>query len=273
LVLVFVWVYYINTFSWYDKKEDIVKQSFRQRLERGDLLVGAFITLPSPEIAEIFAEAGYDWLFVDMEHTTLGVDDIQRILQAVGEECACLVRVPSNDEAWLKKVLDAGADGVIIPHVNTADEVRDIVKTCLYPPEGSRSVGLSRAQKYGLQFEDYVKNANQTVAIIPQVEDIDGVQNIKEIVKVPGISAIFIGPYDLSGSLVKLGEIKDPQVQESIANIKDACTEVRLPVGIFSMDVETATLYVEQGFTLLTVGMDILFIGESAKDTLRKLRK
>ncbi len=255
------------------KKEDIVEQSFQQRLKQGDLLIGTFMTLPSPEIAEIFAETGYDWLFVDMEHTTLDVKDVQRILQAVGKKCSCIVRVPSKDETWLKKVLDAGADGVIIPHVNTAEEVRHIVRTCLYPPDGSRSVGLSRAQKYGLQFEDYVENANRTVAIIPQVEHIDGVQNIQEIVKVPGISAVFIGPYDLSGSLGKLGEIKNPQVQKSIANIKNACREVGLPVGIFSMDAEAVSLYIEHGFTLITVGMDILFIGESSKETLRKLRK
>lgn len=250
-----------------------MKQSFRQRLEQGDLLIGAFLTLPSPEVAEIFAEAGYDWLFIDMEHTTLDVSDIQRILQAVGEKCACIIRVPSKDEVWLKKVLDAGADGIIIPHINTPEEVREIVRICLYPPDGSRSVGLSRAQKYGLQFEEYVEHANQTVSIIPQIEHIDGVHNIEEIVEVPGISSIFIGPYDLSGSLGKLGDIKDPLVQESIKNIKDACIDVRLPVGIFSMDIETASLYVEEGFTLLTVGMDILFIGKSAKDTLQKLRK
>jgi 2-keto-3-deoxy-L-rhamnonate aldolase RhmA len=255
------------------KEEDIVEQSFQQRLKQSDLLIGTFMTLPSPEIAEIFAESGIDWLFVDMEHTTLDIEDVQRILQAVGEKCACIVRVPSKNEAWLKKVLDAGADGVIVPHVNTADEVRHIVKTCLYPPDGSRSIGLSRAQKYGLQFEEYVENANQTVAIIPQVEHIDGVQNIAEIINVPGISAIFIGPYDLSGSLGKLGEIKDPQVQNSIADIKDACTQAGLPVGIFCMNSEAASSHIENGFTLITVGMDILFIGESAKETLRRLRK
>jgi 2-dehydro-3-deoxyglucarate aldolase/4-hydroxy-2-oxoheptanedioate aldolase len=118
-----------------------------------------------------------------------------------------------------------------------------------------------------------MEDANQTVAIIPQVEHIDGVQNIEEIVKVPGISAVFIGPYDLSGSLGKLGEIKDPQVQKSIANIKDACTEAGLPVGIFSMDADAASLYIEQGFTLITVGMDILFLGKSAEETLRELRR
>jgi 2-dehydro-3-deoxyglucarate aldolase/4-hydroxy-2-oxoheptanedioate aldolase len=248
-----------------------VELSFRQRLKRGDRLFGAFQTLPSPEIAEIFAESGYDWIFVDMEHTTLDVGDVQCILQAAGDRCACIVRVPSKEEFWIKGVLDAGADGIIVPHVNTADEVRHIVDVCLYPPDGSRSVGLSRAQKFGLKFEDYMKNANQNVTIIPQIEHIDGVQNIAEIVKVPGISAIFIGPYDLSGSLGKLGKIEDLQVQQSIQNIKDACKEAGMPVGIFCMDAESASFYVNNGFTLLSVGMDILFIGKSARETLRKL--
>jgi 2-dehydro-3-deoxyglucarate aldolase/4-hydroxy-2-oxoheptanedioate aldolase len=250
-----------------------VKQAFKQRLERGDLLIGAFMTLPSPEIAEIFAELGFDWLFVDMEHTTLDIEDVQYILQAAGDKCACLVRVPDKSEVWLKKVLDAGADGVIIPHVNTAEEVRFIIQTCLYPPDGSRSVGMSRAQRYGLRFDDYLENANKTVAVIPQIEHIDGVNDIEEIVKVPGITALFIGPYDLSGSLGKLGEIEDPEVQKSITHIKDICTQEGLPVGIFSMGVEVTSSYIEQGFTLMTVGVDIQFIGDSAKDTLKKLRK
>jgi 2-keto-3-deoxy-L-rhamnonate aldolase RhmA len=250
----------------------MLKHSFQRRLKQGDLLIGTFMTLPSPEVAEIFAEIGFDWLFVDMEHTILDVKDVQRILQAVEGKCACIVRVPNKDEAWLKKVLDAGADGVIVPHVNTADEVRSIVGVCLYPPEGSRSVGLSRAQKYGLRFDEYVQSANQNIAVIPQVEHIEGVQNIEEIVKVPGISAIFIGPYDLSGSLGKLGETKDPEVQKSIAKIKEVCSEARLPVGIFGMDADSVSPYIKKGFTLITAGIDILFLGESAKKSLQKLR-
>ena len=255
------------------KKEDSVKQAFKQRLSQGDLLIGAFMTLPSPEIAEIFAATGYDWLFIDMEHTTLNVSDVQRILQAAGGECACLVRVPSKDEAWLKKVLDAGADGVIIPHINRVDEVRQIIKTCHYPPLGSRSVGMSRAQKYGLRFDEYVESSNQAVAIIPQIEHLEGVRNIEEIVAVPGISAVYIGPYDLSGSLEKLGEIHDLQVQKNIASVKETCTRAGLPTGIFCMGVEAASSYIERGFTLITVGMDIKCIWESAKETLHKLRK
>jgi 2-keto-3-deoxy-L-rhamnonate aldolase RhmA len=98
------------------------------------------------------------------------------------------------------------------------------------------------------------------------------VKNIGEIVEVPGISAVFIGPYDLSGSMEKLGEIRDPLVQENIAIIKDACKDVGVPVGIFCMDADDASVCIEQGFTLVSVGMDILFVGKSAKETLRKLR-
>lgn len=250
-----------------------MNQEFLKRLKQHELLIGTFVTLPSPDIAEIFAELGFDWLFVDMEHTPLDVEGVQRILQAVGDKCACAVRVPSSDEAWLKKVLDAGASGVIIPHVSKADEVRYIVRTCLYPPDGSRSVGMARAQKYGLRFSDYVESANQSVAIIPQVEHIEGVENIEEILMVPGISAVFIGPYDLSGSMGKLGKTEDPQVRKNITIAKDACVQAGLPAGIFCMDTEAASSSIEQGFTLISVGMDILFIERSAQETLCKLRR
>jgi 2-keto-3-deoxy-L-rhamnonate aldolase RhmA len=132
---------------------------------------------------------------------------------------------------------------------------------------------MSRAQKYGMGFNDYVASANQSVAIIPQIEHREGVENIEEIVLVPGISAIFIGPYDLSGSLGKLGETGDPQVRKNIVIAKDACAQSGLPVGIFCMDTEAASSSIEQGFTLISVGMDILFVERSAQDTLRKLRK
>lgn len=251
----------------------MMRQSFQERLKMGELLIGTFMTLPSPEVAEILADVGFEWLLVDMEHTSLTIRDVQHILQAIGDKCACLVRVPTGDAVWLGRALDAGADGVIIPHVNSADEVRHIIRTCLYPPDGTRSVGLARAQRYGLRFEDYMAHAHQTIAIVPQIEHTEGVTNIGEIVKVPGITAIFIGPYDLSGSLGKLGEIEDSDVQKSVIKVKDTCSEAGLPTGIFCMDDKAASAHIEDGFSLITVGMDIQFLGESARATLQKLLK
>jgi len=246
--------------------------TFRQRLEQRDLLIGTLFTLPSPEIAEILSEAGFDWLWVDMEHSSLEIKDVQRVIQAVGDKCPCIVRVPSNDEVWIKKVLDIDPAGIIVPHVNSAEEVHKILQFSKYPPEGARSVGISRAHGYGMKFQDYVDHANRNMIVIPQIEHIDAVDNIESIVGVPGVAAIVIGPYDLSGSMGKLGNVSDAEVKQNVEIVKKACLNVGLPVGIFGVDADAVRPYIDLGYTLIAVGVDTLFLGKSAQQTIKLLR-
>ena len=250
-----------------------MNESFLDRLKNRDLLLGTILTLPSPETAELLSQAGFDWLFVDMEHTSLGVKDVQRILQAVGKEFPCLVRIPVLDEAWIKKVLESGPAGIIIPHVNTPDEAENILRWSKYPPEGTRSVGISRAQGYGLSLEDYMSKANERIAVVPQVEHIEAVNNLGSFVKIPGLSALFVGPYDLSGSIGKLGQVKDPEVQELIQKIQDICFEAGIATGIFGVDAEAVKPYIDLGYSLIAVGTDTSYLSKSVQDTLRSLRK
>jgi len=245
--------------------------SFRQKIKQNKLCIGTFLTLPCPEIAEICAEAGMDWVLVDLEHTTLDVKDVQSILQVINRKCACIVRVPSKEETTIKRVLDTGVDGIMVPHVNTAEETMSIVQACLYPPEGKRSVGIARAQKYGLGFKDYLDKSNEEILIIPQVEHIQGVDGIDEIAHVPGISAVFIGPYDLSGSMGMLGEVKSPQVQGNINKVFRSCSKAGIPVGIFCADVGSAFPYVEQGFILIALGLDSRFLIDSVRRVIDQL--
>lgn len=245
--------------------------SFRQRLKKGDLLIGTFITLPSPEIAEILADSGFDWLFIDMEHTSLDVQDVQRIVQALEDRFPCLVRVPANDEVWIKGVLDVGPAGLIVPHIHSAEQTTQLLQLSKYPPEGTRSVGISRAQGYGWNLPDYVPGANENLIVIPQVEHIKAVRRVKDIVKVPGVDAVFVGPYDLSGSMGKLGDVSDPEVLEQIRKVMNDCAVAGMPAGIFGVDVESVKPYVELGYNLLAVGSDTLLLGKSARDTLSAL--
>ena len=134
----------------------MLNDNFLKKLSGGEILIGTIITLPSPEIAEILSFAGFDWLFIDTEHTTLGVQDVQRILQSIQGRCPCIVRIFSGDELWIKKILDIGVDGIIVPLVNSADEAQKIIRFCKYPPDGSRSVGISRAHEYGMKFNEYI---------------------------------------------------------------------------------------------------------------------
>ena len=153
--------------------------TFRKRLRAGELLLGSMVTLPSAAIAEILAEAGFDWLFIDGEHGPLETGDIVAILQAVGDRVACIVRVPGAEEAPIKKILDQGAEGIIVPQVNTAEQAASVVRYARYSPAGSRGVGLSRAHGYGMRFQEYLQTANDRVAVIVQAEHARAVENIE----------------------------------------------------------------------------------------------
>jgi 2-dehydro-3-deoxyglucarate aldolase/4-hydroxy-2-oxoheptanedioate aldolase len=147
-----------------------MKYSFRKELLGGKKLIGTLVSLPCPQVTEILCDAGFDWLFIDGEHSPLGMGDIQNMLQAAGDRCSCVVRIPANDEVFIKQVLDVGASGIIAPHVNTAEIAEQVVRFSKYPPIGERSVGVARANAYGFQFADYIKNANEQLAVVVQIE-------------------------------------------------------------------------------------------------------
>lgn len=253
--------------------ESKVKSEFRERLLRGDVLVGTLITIPSAEIAEIMAEVGFDWLFIDTEHSPFSAYEAQKILQAAGPDCPCMVRVPAADDVWIKKALDIGASGIIAPQVNSATDAEAIVRLCKYPPGGTRSVGIGRAHKYGLAFNAYMDRANNETAVILQAETTQALNNISDIVKVSGIDAIFIGPYDLSASLGKTGQLTDPEVTKAIETIAATCQSAGIRQGIFTSTADAMKPYVQQGFTLLAVGTDGLHMAQSAGGVLKRLKR
>ena len=250
-----------------------MNSDFRDGLKNGDVLIGTLITMPVPEVAEIMVEVGFDWLFVDTEHAPFNAKDALKILQAAGDRCPCVVRIPANNEVWIKKALDIGADGIIAPQVNSAEEAERIVRLCKYPPEGARSVGIGRAHKYGLAFKEYVAKANDQVAVILQAENTNALKNISAIVRVPGIDAIFIGPYDLSASMGKMGNLNDAEVRNAIATMAECCKNAGLRLGIFADTAETAAAYIKQGFTLIAISTDGLHMALAAKKTLNSLKR
>ena len=247
--------------------------NFRQRLQNDELLLGTFLTLPSPEVAEMIAACGFDWLFLDGEHGPLSILDWQRQMQAIGGRCACLLRVPAASEVDIKKALDIGADGIIVPMVNDAETARQVVAWSKYPPHGQRGVGLARAHGYGRNFAAYVENANDEVAVIVQAEHIDAVRNIDEIAAVDGIDAIFIGPYDLSASMGKAGQVEDEEVVAAIARVTDAWRRHGLAGGYFGVDAASVRPYMERGYRLICAGVDAGFVTAGASATLDALRE
>lgn len=244
---------------------------FRTRLLAGELLVGPVVTLAAPEVAEILAGLGFDWLFIDAEHSPMGMRDAQMLLQAAGPRCSCLVRVPAGEEVWIKRALDIGASGLIIPQVHSAEQAERLVSLCKYPPQGSRGVGVARAQGYGSRFREYVATANDQLAVVVQAESTEAVRNIGSIARVPGIDAVLVGPYDLSASLGKPGELSDPDVSDAIAAVAETCLSAGVRLGAFGADASAVRPFIDQGFTLIAVGIDTLFLSGAASELLAAL--
>ena len=246
--------------------------SFRKRLWARESLIGTMVTLPVPAIAEILADLGFDWLFVDGEHGPLETREILAILQAVGDRVPCLVRVPGAEEPPIKKALDLGAEGIIVPQVNTVEQAASVVRYARYAPVGSRGVGLARAHGYGLRFQEYLDAANQRVAVIVQAEQAQAVENIESIVMVEGIDALLIGPYDLAASLGKMGRIDDRAVTDAIDHVTNTCQAAGVPLGYFGVSAQAIRPYIERGYTMIAAGVDTLFLAGAARRLLEELR-
>ncbi len=249
-----------------------MRHAFRKRLRSRETLFGTLVALPSPEIAEILAITGWDWLFLDAEHGPMDATHLQRILQGAGPDKPCLIRVPAGDEVSIKKALDIGAAGIVVPMVNSVEDARRVVRLSKYAPRGDRGVGLGRAHGYGLRFRDYVDRADDEVSIVIQAEHIQAVDHMADIAQVDGVDAVLVGPYDLSASMGRLGEVGHPDVVAAIDRITEACLGAGIPLGIFGMDAAAVRPYMEKGYTLIVAGGDAVFLGQAAARTLEELR-
>jgi 2-keto-3-deoxy-L-rhamnonate aldolase RhmA len=246
--------------------------TLKARLHAGEVLCGTLLSLNSPEVADLLAGAGFDWLFIDAEHGAIDPGDILPLLHAVGDRTPCLVRIPTLDEAWIKRVLDAGAEGIIVPQVGTAEQAELAVRWAHYPPKGTRGLGTARANRYGLGLAGSVRTAEKGMTVVVQAETSEAVGNVDAIVKVSGIDAVFVGPYDLSASLGRPGEIGHSAVVAAIKRIGLACREAGVPTGIFAMEPKGLAPWVASGFTLLAAGVDASLLGKAAEGALVGLR-
>lgn len=247
-------------------------KDFRTRLRRRDTLVGSLLTLGSPEVAELFALLEYDWMWIDLEHTPLNLERAQSLIQAVAGRAGTLIRVPWNDPVHIKRALDLGCDGVIVPQVRTADEARSAVAAAQYPPAGIRSVGIARAQQYGLKLQDYVLATNESISVVIQIEHIEAVANMPEILQVAGLDAIMLGPYDLSASMGLPGQIGHPDVVAIIDSLAAMLNKKQIAWGAFAPTAESAKGHQKRGASLLTVGTDTIHLWTAAREALAALR-
>ena len=239
----------------------------------GGQTVGAWLSIPSSFSAETMAHAGFDWLCIDMQHGLIDYTDVVHMLTAISTtETVPLVRVPWNDPPTIMKVLDAGAYGVVVPLVNNAEEARRAVFACRYPPDGGRSSGPARATMYA--GAGYQAGANSEIACIVMIETAEALDNLDEILSVPGVDAAYIGPSDLAYAigLTPTGDNDDPKHVETVDRIFEACRRNGVAPGIHTGSVEYTRRYLEQGFQMITLGADRGFMAQRAGADLAAAR-
>jgi len=236
--------------------EDTV--AFRDKLQRGQVCLGTCITFSDPTVTEALA-ATLDFVWIDMEHNPLSLGEVQgHILATKGSGTTALVRVPWNDPVLIKPVLDIGAAGVIVPLVRTAEDVRRAVAACKYPPEGVRGYGPRRPSNYGRRGgPDFIRTANASILPIAQIEHIDAVNNLEEILTVPGLATLVIGPNDLAGSMGHAGEPRHPDVLRAIDTILAKARKAGVPVGLGVGGEPNDLLdWIKKGVRWLSIGSD-----------------
>jgi 2-dehydro-3-deoxyglucarate aldolase len=216
--------------------------------------LGTLLSIDHPTIVEIARLAGFDWLWIDAEHGSF--NEISAATACAVNSCGppAFVRLPDRSATAIKRFLDIGCDGIILPQVSTPAEVDDIARAALYPLGGERSIGLTRAQGYGTRFAEYL--SNKSYAIIVQIESAAGVENARAIIEHTAVDAVIIGPYDLSSSYGIPGQIDSPQVARAVASVLALCKQTGKPCGIFAATAEKARAYAQMNFDLIAVGID-----------------
>ena len=236
-------------------------------------VLNGWLHVPSGFSAEVMAHAGWDSLTIDMQHGAADYSDVIPMLQAISTtETVPFARVPWNEPGLIMRVLDAGCYGVICPMINTREDAEAFVGACRYPPNGYRSFGPYRAAIYG--GADYPERADDTVVTMAMIETAEALENLHDILSVPGLDSIFVGPNDLGQSLgVGTGmDREEPEVVEAMDRILAAATERGLPAGIFTGSPGYAARMIERGFRFVTVSSDARLMAAGAGEVISKLR-
>jgi 2-keto-3-deoxy-L-rhamnonate aldolase RhmA len=241
----------------------------KSKLNKRERLFAGWVSYAHPSITETFAGAGFDFIAIDMEHSTISLEQAQRIIAAAQSEGSlCLPRPVSHSNDWTKPLLDSGADGMLYPMVQTKEEVHALIEINKYPYVGKRSFGVNRAQNYGFTFDEYVKNWNTTSSLILQIESITAVENINDLLSFPEVDGVMIGPYDMSGSLGVPGQTTHPLVLEASKKVILACEKYGKSCGSQIADVTEDAIkkHFDQGYTYCILGSDLFVLWKWAEN-------
>lgn len=238
-------------------RENSVLRSFRE----GGVAAAAFLTIPDLFVAEVMAAAGFDALIIDTEHSAIGIHQLQALLTATyPSDATLIVRVPANDEVSIKHALDLGAEGILVPGIESAADCAAMVAAAFYPPKGRRGFGPRRAARLHGDRADYLLRADEQIAALAMIESAEAVTAIEEILAVPGLSGIFLGLADLAVSMGYLHDLANPAVAEAASTVAEAARAAGVPFGLIAAGAPAAQVWIDRGAQLLVVGSDLQYL-------------
>lgn len=244
-------------------------QRFRALLAADEPVFGLWVTLEAPSITEMAVAVGLDWVVVDAEHGHLDWNDIvNHIRAAVRSDTVVLVRIAESNAALVKRVLDIGADGIIVPWMESAEQVSEIVRFAHYPPAGIRGIGGERATLWGQRFAQHVAEADENVLVVPLIESVSASAAIKDIASVPGIDVYYFGPADFSATAGHAGEWEGGDVADQIIAAKDTIRANGRHCGVIGISNDNLRQRIDQGFRMLGFGMDSSMIFRGLRDCM-----
>jgi len=251
-----------------------VKSHLRASLRAGRPVFGSWLQFGHRGVAEVMARSGFDWIGIDLEHSGIGIETACELIQVIElANCVPLVRLSANDPVQAKRVMDAGAHGVIVPAVQSAAEAERAVKSVAYPPAGSRGVGLARAQGYGLRFQEYLREVGEYAVLVVMIEHRNGVDQLEKILRVPGVDAVFVGPYDLSASYGIPGELDHPVMGDAMTRILKASRAAGVAAGIHVVHppVDQVRKRIAEGFRFIAYSGDMLLLAPALQEVAKQL--
>ena len=245
-----------------------LRKKIRATINAGNPSIGTWMQIPSEEVAEILGDAGYDWVAVDLEHGSISTSQLPNFFRAIELSGSLpLARLGGNDPALCKVVLDAGAGGIIVPMIESREQLIAVRDACRWPPAGNRGVGFSRANLFGKYFESYSSEA-QSPLLVAMIEHIKAFDDLAGILSVEGLDAILIGPYDLSASIGKTGKFEDPEFIEILSELKNLCVKQKVPFGIHVVHPDKVKLAdaIKDGAKFIAYGVDGVFLNLSVRN-------
>lgn len=238
-------------------------RNLKKRIRENNLTIGTWLTIGHTSIVEILSQYKFDWIAIDIEHNLINLDSLRNLIIAgQANNTAMFVRVAKNEEVNIKYALDAGADGIIVPMINSVEDAENLISYTYYPPKGKRGVGLSRAQGYGDNFNEYLEWTENELVVIAQIEHIDSINELELIAKNGGIDALMIGPYDLSASMGFPGEFDKVEVKQAIKRFNTVCKKNSMTSGIHIVPIEEKRVNraIMDNYSFIAYGTDFNFL-------------